>query len=81
MPRDCCETANGNAKYVDELGLLGKGDELVFAIAWKQKRVILTHDLDFLDNSRFPPDRKTGRLQRSRYWVSANGTAMEWVED
>jgi hypothetical protein len=33
---------------------------MVFAAAWKQRRVILTHDRDFLDNRKFPPHRNPG---------------------
>src|SRR5271166_4121989 len=49
-----------NAKFVSDLRLLGKDDTVVFAEAWKQKRVILTHDRDFLDNRKFPPHRNPG---------------------
>jgi hypothetical protein len=49
-----------NAKFVAEAGLSGKSDETVFALAWKEKRVLLTHDRDFLDNRRFPPERNPG---------------------
>jgi predicted nuclease of predicted toxin-antitoxin system len=49
-----------NAKFASDLGLIGKSDDAVFAAAWKQKRVILTHDRDFLDNRRFPFHRNPG---------------------
>jgi predicted nuclease of predicted toxin-antitoxin system len=49
-----------NAKFVEDLGLRGKSDEDVFAAAWKDKRVVITHDTDFLDNNRFPPNRNPG---------------------
>jgi len=42
-----------NAKFVGEVNLAGKDDQAVFACAWKSKRVILTHDRDFLDNRKF----------------------------
>jgi len=54
-----------NTKYVAELGLLGKSDEDVFAAAWTEKRVIMTHDVDFLDNRRFPPNRNPGIIRIS----------------
>ena len=54
------QTNGWNAKFVSDLGLVGKDDTMVFAAAWKQKRVILTHDRDFLDNRRFPPHRNPG---------------------
>jgi len=44
-----------NVRYVAEVGLAGRSDEDVFAEAWKDNRVIVTHDPDFLDNKRFPP--------------------------
>jgi predicted nuclease of predicted toxin-antitoxin system len=49
-----------NAKFVADLGLRGRSDEDVFAAAWKNKRVVITHDADFLDNNRFPPNRNPG---------------------
>ena len=49
-----------NAKFASDLGLLGRSDEDVFAAAWKERRVIITHDADFLDDRRFPPHRNPG---------------------
>jgi len=49
-----------NTKFVADLGLVGRSDEDVFAAAWKDKRVLITHDGDFLDNHRFPPHRNPG---------------------
>ncbi|MBI2555887.1 MAG: DUF5615 family PIN-like protein [Planctomycetes bacterium] len=49
-----------NAKYVGKLGLKGHSDEDVFARAWSDDRIILTHDTDFLDDRRFPPHRNPG---------------------
>ncbi len=49
-----------NAKYAAECGLIGHSDEDVFATAWADKRVIFTHDSDFMDNRRFPPHRNPG---------------------
>ena len=49
-----------NAKFVEELGLRGRSDEDVFAVAWKDKRIIITRDSDFLDDARFPPHRNPG---------------------
>jgi len=49
-----------NAKYVAELGLDGHTDEDVFARAWADDRIVLTHDTDFLDDRRFPPHRNPG---------------------
>jgi predicted nuclease of predicted toxin-antitoxin system len=49
-----------NAVYVSELALIGHADEDIFAEAWRQDRVLLTHDHDFLDDRRFPPHRNPG---------------------
>src|SRR3990172_5282622 len=49
-----------NARYVTELGLEGHSDEDVFARAWADDRIILTHDTGFLDDKRFPPHRNPG---------------------
>jgi len=46
-----------NTKFAAEVGLLGCSDEDVFAFAWKENLIIVTHDPDFLDNTRFPPHR------------------------
>jgi predicted nuclease of predicted toxin-antitoxin system len=43
-----------NVKEVFDEGLAGRPDEDVFACAWRNRRVLLTHDRDFLDNQRFP---------------------------
>jgi len=49
-----------NARYVRELSLEGRSDEEVFARAWAEDRILLTHDTDFLDDRRFPPHRNPG---------------------
>ncbi len=49
-----------NTKYVGDIGLLGHSDEDVFAAAWKEDRIVVTHDPDFLDDRRFPPHRNPG---------------------
>jgi predicted nuclease of predicted toxin-antitoxin system len=49
-----------NTKYVGEVELEGRCDEDVFAVAWNLKRVIITHDPDFLDDRKFPPHRNPG---------------------
>jgi hypothetical protein len=49
-----------NARHVGELGLEGRSDEDVFARAWAEDRILLTHDTDFLDDRRFPPHRNPG---------------------
>src|ERR1700722_17721456 len=51
-----------NVKYVSEYSLIGRSDEDVFAVGWNEKRVIVTHDPDFLDDRRFPAHRNPGVL-------------------
>ncbi len=43
-----------NVRYVDDAGLSGRSDEEVLAFAWGEQRILLTHDFEFLDDSRFP---------------------------
>jgi predicted nuclease of predicted toxin-antitoxin system len=49
-----------NAVFARDVGLGGHSDEDVFALAWKEDRVLLTHDRDFLDDQRFPAHRNPG---------------------
>jgi predicted nuclease of predicted toxin-antitoxin system len=49
-----------NATFVGDVGLIGCADETVFAYAWKDKRILLTHDADFLDDKKFPFHRNPG---------------------
>jgi predicted nuclease of predicted toxin-antitoxin system len=49
-----------NAQFVGELDLCGHSDEDIFAAAWQHKRILVTHDADFLDNRRFPHHRNPG---------------------
>jgi predicted nuclease of predicted toxin-antitoxin system len=49
-----------NAVFADDVGLAGHSDEDVFAYAWRHKRLLWTHDHDFLDNVRFPEHRNPG---------------------
>jgi predicted nuclease of predicted toxin-antitoxin system len=44
-----------NVQSAKEASLLHRDDKEVFAYARKTRRVLLTHDSDFLDNRRFPP--------------------------
>ena len=43
-----------NVRYVDDVGLSRRSDEEVLAFAWEEQRILLTHDFEFLDDSRFP---------------------------
>src|SRR5215469_3132633 len=49
-----------NAIFVSDVGLVSHSDEDVFAHAWKEDRIVLTHDHDFLDDRCFPPHRNAG---------------------
>src|SRR5262249_60115971 len=37
-----------------ELGTVGHDDQAVFSAAWRLKRVIVTHDFDFMNDTAFP---------------------------
>jgi len=52
--------AGWNARFVDEVGLRGHSDEDVFAYAYREDLILLTHDTGFLDDRRFPPHRNPG---------------------
>ena len=49
-----------NVKFTPEIGLGGRSDEDVFAFAWSELRILLTHDRDFLDDRSFPFNRNPG---------------------
>jgi len=49
-----------NVKFVPDIGLGGRSDEDVFAFAWDEKRILLTHDQDFLNDRAFPFNRNPG---------------------
>jgi predicted nuclease of predicted toxin-antitoxin system len=49
-----------NAKEVSELGKARHSDESIFSLAWKERRMLLTHDQHFWDDRRFPPERNPG---------------------
>ena len=46
--------------YVEDVGLLGKSDGEILEYAWREKRLIWTHDRDFLNDTRFPEDCNPG---------------------
>lgn len=64
-----------NVCYVDDVGLLGRSDEEVLAFAWKEQRILLTYDFDFLDDSRFPFNRNPGLVVLPRATDSRFGLA------
>jgi predicted nuclease of predicted toxin-antitoxin system len=43
-----------NVRYVDDVGLLGRSKEEILTFAWREQRILLTHNLEFLDDCRFP---------------------------
>ncbi len=57
---DALRAAGLNVKTVHQLGLMGHPDENQFAAAQAEDRILLTHDEDFLNDSRFPPHRNPG---------------------
>jgi predicted nuclease of predicted toxin-antitoxin system len=53
-------TRGYNTKFAADVGLSGRADEEVLAYAWRDHRMLLTHDRDFLDDTRFPEHRNPG---------------------
>lgn len=49
-----------NVLDVAHAGIAGQPDENVLALAYREGRVLLTHDADFLDERRFPYSRSAG---------------------
>ena len=49
-----------NTIFGPDVGLGGKSDEDVFAFAWREQRMLWTHDRDFLDDRHFPEHRNPG---------------------
>jgi predicted nuclease of predicted toxin-antitoxin system len=49
-----------NVIDVSEIGLKGQSDENVFNAAWREDRILLTHDIHFLNERRFPQYRNPG---------------------
>ena len=49
-----------NVRYVEDLDLLDRSHEAIFAFARREERILLTHHFDFLDDSRFPFHRNPG---------------------
>ena len=49
-----------NAEFANDVGLSGRSDEDVLGYAWRKGRVLLSHDTDFLDDTRFPEHRNPG---------------------
>lgn len=80
MGDDVAEFLRGggfNAKFIGDYGMCGHPDENVFNLAWKERRVIVTHDLDFMDNRSFPPHRNPGII---RIGPGADGTNVDGLK-
>jgi len=49
-----------NTRYGPDVGLGGKADPVVYALAWREKRILLTHDKDYLNDREYPFNRNPG---------------------
>jgi predicted nuclease of predicted toxin-antitoxin system len=49
-----------NVEFARDVGLSGKDDAQVAAYAWRERRMIWTHDRDFLDDKLLPEHRNPG---------------------
>jgi predicted nuclease of predicted toxin-antitoxin system len=49
-----------NVRTVEDLGLKGRSDEEILAAAFREDRILLTQDTDFLNERRFPRNRNPG---------------------
>ena len=54
------QEAGYKAEHVSEVGLYGHPDENILAYARRKDRVLLTHDADFLDDRKHPPQNNPG---------------------
>jgi predicted nuclease of predicted toxin-antitoxin system len=49
-----------NVEFAGDVGLAGKDNSEVASYAWREKRMIWTHDSDFLDDTLLPEHRNPG---------------------
>ena len=49
-----------NVEFAGDVGLAGKDDTEIASYAWREKRMIWTHDRDFLDDTLLPEHRNPG---------------------
>ena len=68
-----------DVRYVDDVGLLERSNEEVLAFAWNEQRILLTNDIAFLDDSRFPFQRNPGLLVMPAATDSAFADAINAV--
>jgi predicted nuclease of predicted toxin-antitoxin system len=64
-----------DAKRLADAGVRVQNDDDLFTAAWKDNRVIVTHNQDFLDNGRFPPTTNPGVIVIRAHNTSENGVA------
>jgi hypothetical protein len=62
-----------NVKTVAESNLKHRDDADVLAFAWREDRILLTHDEGFLDEQRYPPNRNPGVI------VLPGGSGQVWL--
>ena len=63
-----------NVRYVDDVGLLGQSEEEILTFAWREQRILLTHNLEFLDDCRFPFRHNPGLV----VLPGATGSGSDW---
>lgn len=49
-----------NATFALDEGLGHRDDKELFGRAWSEDRILLSHDRDYLDDRKFPPNRNPG---------------------
>src|SRR5271169_120904 len=70
------EAEGYNCVFAGDVGLTRRDDTDVFAYAWRENRILLTHDHDFLDRRRFPDHRNPGVIVLPGAAGSAAGLEM-----
>lgn len=55
-----------NVETAEQARLLGHEDSDHFAYCWRHQRLLITHDLDFLDDQNLPDTRNPGRSYERR---------------
>lgn len=64
-----------NVRYVDDVGLLGRSEQEILTFAWREQRILLTHNLEFPDDNRFPFRHNPGLVVLPRATGSTLGLA------
>jgi predicted nuclease of predicted toxin-antitoxin system len=60
--RDMIWNRGWNVRYVNDVFLLVWLALEVLAFAWRERRILLTHDFEFVDDSRFPFQHNPGLI-------------------